>query len=79
MNVSMTFWNASKVAFYEWLHLYRDISEKTKQNYRSSLNSFFDNNVVQKSNNFRKLKMKYKESRGLRNYLTSVRMRISKT
>ncbi|WP_440951582.1 integrase [Methanococcoides sp. FTZ1] len=60
------FWNTSKDAFHEWLHL-RDISKHTKQNYRSALRTFFENNVVQKPNDFRKLKLKDKESRGLRN------------
>ncbi|NPE29531.1 hypothetical protein HNV12_16540 [Methanococcoides sp. SA1] len=60
------FWNTSKDTFMEWLN-FKDISKKTKQGYRSGLINFFENNVVHKPKDFRKLKLKDKESRGLRN------------
>ncbi|WP_305064112.1 integrase [Methanococcoides sp.] len=62
------FWETSKDAFYEWLN-FKDISKKTKQGYRSALRNFFENNVVHKPKDFRKLQLKDKESRGLRNLL----------
>jgi len=60
------FWKTSKDAFDEWLN-FKDISKKTKQGYRSGLINFFENNMVHKPKDFRKLKLKDKESRGLRN------------
>jgi len=60
------FWKTSKDAFDEWLN-FKDISKKTKQGYRSALRNFFENNVVHRPKDIRKLKLKDKESRGLRN------------
>ncbi|WP_319506455.1 integrase [uncultured Methanolobus sp.] len=62
------FWKTSKDTFNEWLKL-KDVSKKTKQNYWSGLINFFENNVVHKPTDFRKLQLKDKESRGLRNLL----------
>ena len=62
------FWITSKDAFNVWLK-FKDVSKKTKQGYWSALINFFENNVVHKPTDFRKLQLKDKESRGLRNLL----------
>ncbi|WP_370575336.1 integrase [Methanomethylovorans sp.] len=61
-----SFWNTNEVAFRNWLQ-HRDISKPTKNAYYNALVGFFKDNDVQKPNDFRMLKLKDKESRGLRN------------
>ncbi|MCM1987776.1 integrase [Methanococcoides seepicolus] len=46
-----------------------DVTSKTKQGYRSSLTRFFESNTINKPKDIRKLNLKDKESRGLRNLL----------
>ncbi|TGC06509.1 hypothetical protein CUN85_12850 [Methanolobus halotolerans] len=60
------FWNSNEVAFKDWLH-HRDISKPTKNTYYNALVEFFKDNDVHKPKDFRKLQLKDKESRGLRN------------
>ena len=48
---------------------FKDISERTKQNYLSSITRFFENNEIHKPNEFRGLQLKDKEARGLRNLI----------
>jgi len=60
------FWNNNEVAFKNWLQR-RDISKPTKQTYINALVGFFKDNDVHRLNDFRTLKLKDKESRGLRN------------
>ena len=60
------FWNSNEVAFKNWLQ-HRDISKPTKNTYYNALVDFFKDNDVYRPNDFRKLKLKDKESRGLRN------------
>ncbi len=62
------FWMTHKDTFNKWLQL-KDISERTKQNYLSSLARFFENNEIHKPNEFRGLELKDKEARGLRNLI----------
>ncbi|AFV23643.1 hypothetical protein Mpsy_1435 [Methanolobus psychrophilus R15] len=60
------FWNSNEVAFKNWLQ-HRDISKPTKNIYYNALVGFFKDNDVYRPNDFRKLKFKDKESRGLWN------------
>ncbi|MCM1987896.1 integrase [Methanococcoides seepicolus] len=54
--------------FVDWLEV-RDITASTKQTYRSSLTRFFESTTINKPMDIRKIKLKDKESRGLRNLL----------
>ncbi|KKG09359.1 hypothetical protein EO92_10335 [Methanosarcina sp. 2.H.A.1B.4] len=60
------FWNTNEVAFKNWLH-HRGILKPTKQTYINVLVGFFKDNDVYRPNDFRTLKLKDKESRGLCN------------
>jgi hypothetical protein len=59
-------WNTNEVAFKNWLQ-HRDILKPTKNTYYNALVGFFKDNDVNRSNDFRMLELKDKESRGLRN------------
>ncbi|WP_406660584.1 integrase [Methanolobus sp. ZRKC3] len=61
-----SFWQSHSVEFKEWLK-HRDVSEQTKKGYINALVKFFQTNTICKPNEFRKLDLKDKESRGLRN------------
>ncbi len=61
-----SFWNNNEVAFKNWIK-HRDISKQTKQAYTNALVGFFKDNDVYRPKDFRKFKLKDKESRGLRN------------
>ncbi|WP_370574630.1 integrase [Methanomethylovorans sp.] len=61
-------WAQNSEPFKVWLKA-KDISETTKRDYYNSLIRFFDHTSVQKPQDFRALKLKDKEERGLRNLL----------
>jgi intergrase/recombinase len=61
-------WTQHSDSFKDWLSA-KDVSETTKRDYYNALTKLFDNESVQKPQEFRKLELSDKEERGLRNLL----------
>jgi intergrase/recombinase len=61
-------WSLDHVLFKQWLDA-KDVSKITKRDYYNSLTRFFDSTTITRPQDFRTLKLKDKEERGLRNFL----------
>jgi intergrase/recombinase len=61
-------WAHHKESFKDWLNA-KDVSKTTKRDYYNALERFFSTESVQKPQDFRKLNLRDKEERGLRNLL----------
>lgn len=61
-------WAHHRESFKDWLNA-KDVSKTTKRDYYNALKRFFSTESVQKPQDFRKLNLRDKEERGLRNLL----------
>jgi intergrase/recombinase len=61
-------WARHHESFKDWLNA-KDVSKTTKRDYYNALKRFFSTESVQKPQDFRKLDLRDKEERGLRNLL----------
>jgi intergrase/recombinase len=61
-------WSLHSELFRNWLYA-KEVSKTTKRDYYNALTRFFDNESIQRPQEFRNLTLKDKEERGLRNLL----------